>query len=96
MDAISAKIKLSEGTATARLFIKTGSGWTWSDSGIPVTIESSGYATLTISLPEAATAAGVDLSVIKTIGIKVEDIGNSGGTAKLLLQEIVLAAAPAE
>ncbi|QSF45841.1 glycosyl hydrolase [Paenibacillus tianjinensis] len=93
LDTINAKVKLSAGTAKARLFIKTGAGWTWSDSGTPVAVDSSGYKTLTISLPAAAEAAGVDLTAVKTIGIKIEDIANSGGTANLFLQEIALAAA---
>jgi mannan endo-1,4-beta-mannosidase len=33
---------------------------------------------------------GVDLAAVKTIGIKIEDISNDGGTAKLYLQEVSL------
>ncbi|MHA6532824.1 glycosyl hydrolase [Paenibacillus sp. BAC0078] len=92
LDTINAKVKLSNGTAKARLFIKTGADWAWSDSGTPVAVDSSGYKTLSISLPAAAAGAGVDLSAVKTIGIKIEDISSDGGTAKLYLQEVGLTA----
>ncbi|WP_410767952.1 glycosyl hydrolase [Fontibacillus sp. BL9] len=90
LDSITVRVKLSEGTAKARIFMKSGSGWTWSDSGSPVPVDSSGYTTLSISLPEAAKGAGVDLKDIKVIGIKVEEIGNDGGTAKLYLNDVAL------
>lgn len=92
LDTINSRVKLSNGTAKARLFIKTGAGWAWSDSGTPITVDSSGYKTLAISLPAAAAAAGVNLSDVKTIGIKIEDIAGDGGTAKLYLQEVALTA----
>ncbi len=90
LDRITARVKLSQGTAKARLFMKSGAGWNWSDSGSPVPVDSSGYTDLSISLPEAAKAAGIDLKDIKTIGIKVEEIGNDGGTAKLYLKDVKL------
>ncbi|MEK5023966.1 glycosyl hydrolase [Paenibacillus sp. FSL M7-1046] len=93
LHTINAKVKLSGGAAKARLFIKTGAGWVWSDSGAPLTVDSSGYTTLSISLPSAAEAEGVDLTAVKTIGIKLEGITNGEGTAKLYLQEVTLAAA---
>ncbi|WP_379154505.1 glycosyl hydrolase [Paenibacillus sp. sgz5001063] len=93
LDTINAKVKLSNGTAKARLFIKTGSSWAWSDSGTPITVDSSGYTTLSISLPAAAAAPGVDLSAVKTIGVKIEDLSGGGGTATLYLQEVALTSA---
>ncbi|WP_150265397.1 glycosyl hydrolase [Paenibacillus tepidiphilus] len=95
LETLSAKVKLSAGSAKARLFIKTA-GWKWSDSGTPVTIDSGGYTTLSISLPAAAAAEGVDLSSVLSIGIKVEEIAGGEGTAKLYLQEVALAAAAPE
>lgn len=90
LDTISAKVKLSSGAAKARLFIKTGADWKWSDSGDPVPVDSKGYTTLSISLPTAAAGLGVDLAAVKTIGIKIEDVSNDGGTAKLYLKEVSL------
>jgi mannan endo-1,4-beta-mannosidase len=90
LDTISAKVRLSSGAAKARLFIKTGADWKWSDSGDPVPIDSKGYTTLSISLPTAAAGLGVDLAAVKTIGIKIEDVSNDGGTAKLYLKEVSL------
>lgn len=90
LDSITARVKLSKGTAKARLFMKSGAGWTWTDSGAPANVDANGYTALTISLPEAAAAAGVDLKDIKMIGIKVEEIGNDGGTANLYLKDVVL------
>lgn len=76
--------------AKARLFIKTGADWKWSDSGDPVPVDSNGYTTLSISLPTTAAGVGVDLAAVKTIGVKIEDVSNDGGTAKLYLKEVSL------
>lgn len=88
LDSISAKIKLSGGTAKARLFIKTGADWKWTDSGSPVPVGSTGYTTLSISLPTAGV--GVDLAAVKTIGIIIEEVSNDGGTSNLYLKEVSL------
>ncbi|PWV89428.1 mannan endo-1,4-beta-mannosidase [Paenibacillus cellulosilyticus] len=94
LDTMTANVKLSQGTAKARLFLKSGSGWTWADSGTAVTIDSNGYTALTISLQDAlASNANVKLDDIKLIGIKVEEIGDGTETAKLLLKDLALAAA---
>lgn len=93
LDTLTANVKLSQGTAKARLFLKSGSGWTWVDSGTAVAVASNGYTALTISLQDAAAIAGVKLSDIKLIGIKLEEIGDGTGTAKLLLKDVALAAA---
>lgn len=92
LDTLTAKVKLSGGSAKARLFIKTGDGWAWSDSGTPLSVDSNGYTLLTLRLPEAASAPGVDLSNVKTVGIKLEDFGGSG-SSRLLLQTVELHAA---
>jgi len=92
LDTLTAKVKLSSGSAKARLFIKTGDSWTWSDSGTPAAVDSNGYTLLTLRLSEAAAAQGVDLSSVKTIGIKIEDM-NGAGTSQLLLQTVELHAA---
>ncbi|GMK39402.1 hypothetical protein PCCS19_24560 [Paenibacillus sp. CCS19] len=93
LDTMTANVKLSQGTAKARLFLKSGSGWTWVDSGTSVAIDSNGYTALTIALKDAAAIAGVKLSDIKLIGIKLEEVGDGTGTAKLLLKDIALAEA---
>jgi mannan endo-1,4-beta-mannosidase len=90
LDTISAKVKLSNGTARARLFIKTGN-WTWSDSGTNVTIKNTDYTTLSIDLQTAATVAGVDLTQVKSVGIMIDNLSNDGISANLYLQEIALA-----
>ncbi|WP_151733138.1 glycosyl hydrolase [Paenibacillus tengchongensis] len=93
LETLSAKVKLSGGSAKARLFIKTA-GWKWSDSGQPVEIDSSGYTTLSIVLPAAAAAEGVDLASVLSIGLLIEDIAGGEGNAMLYLQEVTLTAAP--
>lgn len=90
LERLSAGVKLTRGTAKARLFIKSGSDWAWHDSGAAVQIDSAGYTTLSISLAAAAGTPGADLNDIKAIGIKLEDIGNDGGMASLLLNEVAL------
>lgn len=89
-DSLTAEVKLSEGTARARIFIKSGSGWTWVDSGAPAAVGAADYTSLTLSLKDAARAAGVDLKDIKVIGIKLEELGSSGAAAKLHLRQISL------
>lgn len=90
LDSITARVKLSNGTAKARLFMKSGSGWSWFDSGEPAVVDSSGYKTLTISLANAAQATGVDLKDVRDVGIKIEEIGNDGGTATVYLKDVTL------
>ncbi|WP_172254475.1 glycosyl hydrolase [Saccharibacillus deserti] len=89
LGTLSASVKLSEGSAKARLFIKTGDAWTWSDSGASVSVDSSGYTQLTLALPAAAGSPGVDLSKVKTVGIKIEDPSGTG-TSRLLLKSVEL------
>jgi mannan endo-1,4-beta-mannosidase len=48
-DRISAKVKLSAGTANVRLYIKTGHNWDWHDSGVAA-VDSTEFKTLTINL----------------------------------------------
>ena len=87
LDSISANVKLSASTAKARLFIKTGSTWKWIDSGTSMAVNSNGYTTLTIPLTGLSAA---DLMDVKMIGIMIEEIANDGGTAELLLKDVVL------
>ncbi|WP_169087528.1 glycosyl hydrolase [Paenibacillus sp. PL91] len=81
--SISVKVKLSAGTANARLYMKTGSNWSWYDSGMAA-VDSSGFQTLTLSLGEVA---GRD--AVKSIGIKIEPTSGSG-TASVYVDEITL------
>lgn len=90
LDSITARVKLSTGTAKARLFMKSGSGWTWTQSGEPENIDANGYTVFTISLPQASAQKGVDLKDIRMIGIKVEEISNNGGNAVLYLKDVTL------
>lgn len=84
VDAISAKVKLSNGTAKARLYIKTGSAWAWFDSGAAATIDSNGFTTLTIPL------AGIpNLDAVQSIGIKIESAGESG-TSTVYVDDVSL------
>jgi mannan endo-1,4-beta-mannosidase len=82
---ISAKVKLSAGTANVRLYIKTGSNWDWHDSGV-VTVDSSatGFTTLTIPLDPAW-----GLDKVQSIGIKVEPTSGTGN-ASLYLDDVEL------
>jgi mannan endo-1,4-beta-mannosidase len=80
---ISAKVKLSEGTANVRLYVKTGSNWDWHDSGI-VSVDSSGFQTVTINLDPAW-----GLENVKSIGIKVEPTSGSG-TSTVYVDDVFL------
>ncbi|MFC4098132.1 glycosyl hydrolase [Paenibacillus xanthanilyticus] len=85
VSAISAKVKLSSGSAKARLYIKVGSEWKWYDSGTSQAIGADGFATLTLSL---ATIAGRE--AVNAIGIKIEPAGGTG-QATVYVDEVSLA-----
>ncbi|MDQ0230852.1 glycosyl hydrolase [Metabacillus malikii] len=81
--AISTKVKLSNGTANARIYIKTGSDWAWFDSGI-VVVDSTEFKTLTIPLDSIGNTNSVN-----AIGVKIEPTEGTG-TAKVFVDEVVL------
>ncbi|MCV9888715.1 glycosyl hydrolase [Metabacillus halosaccharovorans] len=83
VDAISAKVKLSEGTANARLYIKTGSDWAWVDSGV-VEVDHSEFKTLTIDLAHVENR-----NRINAIGVKIEPTSGSN-KAKAYIDNIEL------
>jgi mannan endo-1,4-beta-mannosidase len=72
---ISAKVKLSTGTANIRLYVKSGSNWDWHDSG-SVLVDASEFKTLTIPLD---VTWGLDK--VQSIGIKVEPVSGAGNAA---------------
>jgi len=70
---LRAKVKLSTGQANVRLYIKTGSDWTWYDSGAPILVDSGGFATLSLAL------SGVShLDKVQSIGLKLESFSGTG------------------
>ncbi|RIW34244.1 beta-mannosidase [Bacillus salacetis] len=81
--SLSVDVKLSNGTANARLYVKTGGGWTWFDSGI-TTIDANGYKTLTLDLSKVENA-----SAVKSIGVKIEPVSGTG-TAAASIDNVVL------
>ncbi|TYP74856.1 glycosyl hydrolase [Paenibacillus methanolicus] len=85
VSAISAKVKLSSGSAKARLYIKVGSDWKWYDSGASQDLGADGFTTLTLSL---ANIAGRE--AVNAIGIKIEPAGGTG-PATLYVDEVALA-----
>lgn len=78
VDILSAKVKLSAGTAKARLYIKTGSGWARADSGLSE-VDSGGFTTLALPLSGIA-----DRSQVKAIGIKFESFSGTGSASAYL------------
>ncbi|WP_226668887.1 glycosyl hydrolase [Metabacillus litoralis] len=87
VDSINAKVKLSTGTANARLYIKTGAEWTWTDSGI-VEVDNTEFKTLSISIKDVANTSSVN-----AIGIKVEPTSGNG-KAKVFVDDISLGGDP--
>lgn len=84
VSAISAKVKLSNGSAKARLYIKVGSDWKWFDSGTAQDIGADGFTTLTLSL---AGIAGRE--AVNAIGMKLEPAGGTG-QATVYVDEVAL------
>ncbi|WP_341280385.1 glycosyl hydrolase [Paenibacillus sp. FSL H8-0537] len=81
--ALSVKVKLSQGTADARLYIKTGSTWEWHDSGTGVVVDSSGFKTLTLPL---SGLTGLDS--VQAIGVKIEPTAGQIGTAAVYVDDV--------
>ncbi|EFM11693.1 Mannan endo-1,4-beta-mannosidase [Paenibacillus curdlanolyticus YK9] len=86
VDTISAKVKLSTGTADARFYIKTGAGWSWYDSGAS-TVDASGF--MTLSLPLAGVA---DRDDVREIGVTLDKFMGSGA-AILYVDNVLLESA---
>ena len=66
-----AKVKLSQGTAKAKLYIQTGAGWDWYDSGV-ITIEK-GVQVLKLDL-----TAIENLDAIQSIGLEILPVKGNG------------------
>ena len=80
---ISAKVKLSAGTANVRLYLKTGANWDWHDSGTTV-VNSNDFQTLSIQLDPAW-----GLDKVQSIGIKVEPV-DGAGVSSIYLDQVEL------
>lgn len=78
VDTLNAQVKLTNGTAQARLYIKTGSNWTWAASEA-VEVDSTQFTTL--SFPLAGIA---DLDSVQAIGVKLEGFNGSGASTLYL------------
>lgn len=87
--SISAKVKLSSGSAKVKLYIKTGSGWAWHDNGEQMTVDASGFATITLDLNGVA-----DLDSVKSIGFEIVPEAGGSGTASIYADDIQLTAKP--
>ncbi|WP_434631645.1 glycosyl hydrolase [Thermoanaerobacterium thermosaccharolyticum] len=83
---ISIDIKLSNGTATATLYIKTGSSWTWYDSGWQP-INSGGFTTLSIDLDPSKIN---NLENVQSIGVKIVPDSGQTGNSNVYLDNVVL------
>lgn len=79
---LSVKVKLSNGTADAKLYIQTGSNWDWVDSGA-VSIDEEVHV-LTFPLEDLN-----DLNNIQTIGVEIMPT-NGEGTASVYLDDVSL------
>ncbi|WP_082053608.1 glycosyl hydrolase [Gordoniibacillus kamchatkensis] len=88
VNELSAKLKLKSGTAKARLYIKAGPNWTWTDSGM-VDINADDFTNVMIPLAGIA-----NLSNVKAIGIKLEQFSGSGITS-VYLDDVRLVASTA-
>ncbi|MGO4109738.1 glycosyl hydrolase [Paenibacillus sp. YAF4_2] len=69
---------------TAKLFIKTGSGWSWSDGG-SVTINSTSATTLTLNLSGIA-----NLGDVKEVGVQFLSPANSSGVTSIYVDSVTL------
>ncbi len=85
IDAISANVKLSSGSADVKLYIKTGNDWAWADSGT-YHVGTDGFTKVTFPLKGINQA---QLEQVKAIGLQVLP-KNGEGKAKLYLDEVTL------
>ncbi|WP_310552088.1 glycosyl hydrolase [Paenibacillus glufosinatiresistens] len=79
---LTAKVKLSSGTAKASLYIKTGN-WVYT-AGDAATVDANGFATLTLNLPGVS-----NLDTVLELGVKVETTA-AGESAILYLDDVTL------
>ncbi|MNV47947.1 Mannan endo-1,4-beta-mannosidase A and B precursor [compost metagenome] len=68
----------------AKLYVKTGSSWTWYE-GSTVKLNSSGVTTLSISLSSVA-----NLGDVKEIGVQFISSSNSSGQTSVYLDNVTL------
>ncbi|WP_245625051.1 glycoside hydrolase family 5 protein [Paenibacillus stellifer] len=68
----------------AKLYVKTGSGWTWYDSGATL-INSSGGTTLSLSLSSIP-----NLSLVKEIGVQFLASSNSSGQSAVYVDSVTV------
>ncbi|WP_052339758.1 glycosyl hydrolase [Gorillibacterium massiliense] len=68
--SLKVRMKVSTGTVKAKLFVQTGSGWKWADSG-EITLTSD-YQWITLNL------GGIDKSAIKAIGVEFNSPSGAG------------------
>ncbi|MDI3476860.1 MAG: mannan endo,4-beta-mannosidase [Thermoanaerobacterium sp.] len=83
---ISIDVKLSNGTATATLYIKTGSTWAWYDSGWKA-INNEGFTTLSIDLDPSKIN---NLDNVQSIGVKIVPDSGQTGNSNVYLDNVVL------
>ncbi|MUG48001.1 glycosyl hydrolase [Paenibacillus woosongensis] len=86
LQALNAKVKLSTGSAHIYFYVKTGSSWTWYDSGITlVEASEAGFKTLSIDLSQVE-----NLHQVKSLGFKIEPVPGETGAATLYIDDISL------
>lgn len=85
IDAISANVKLSSGSADVKLYIKTGNDWAWADSGT-YHVGTDEFTKVIFPLKGINQA---QLEQVKAIGLQVLP-KNGEGKAKLYLDEVTL------
>ncbi|WP_211267824.1 glycosyl hydrolase [Paenibacillus antarcticus] len=83
---ITAKVKLSSGSAKVKLYIKTGSVWEWNASEVFEIIATNGGDFTKITLPLDKVK---NLDTVKSMGIKLESLSGTGD-AFIYLDEITL------
>lgn len=86
LQSLNAKVKLSAGSAHVYLYVKTSNSWTWHDSGVTLVDSSSAdFTTLSIELSQVAHP-----DQVKSVGLKIEPIPGTTGTAILYVDDISL------
>lgn len=69
---------------TAKLYVKTGSGWAWYDGGSS-SVNSSGATTLTLNL-----ASIPNLNYVQEIGVEFDSPSNSSGTSAVYVDYVTI------
>ncbi|MDQ0193722.1 glycosyl hydrolase [Paenibacillus wynnii] len=78
------KVRISSGSAIAKLFIKTGGGWAWADSGEQTL--TTDYQWITIDLNQST----IDKTLIQSMGLQISSPSGTNSPLTVYVDDVIL------